>query len=189
MLLDVLVELNKFLVFDLPLLSGSEHKMRQVACSQWSYSHQKACLLSQLIIARHNKSRPPDSDAFFSVNTPSHFCVESSYRLWITQESKILYFVNFLGKKVSPVVQSTIPVHWSSPLIVYSLCDNLCLHHVLQCLPHVLHTFLPRVQISTFSMKTLRVLHFSSSFLFSLVSLDARSEYALHGSSTCRLLM
>ena len=29
------------------------------------------------------------------------------YRLWTIQESKVLHFVDFLGKKVSPVVQST----------------------------------------------------------------------------------
>ena len=33
---------------------------------------------------------------------------------------EILYFTDFLGIKVSPVVQSTSPVHRSSPPIVYS---------------------------------------------------------------------
>ena len=36
-------------------------------------------------------------------------------------EVEKLHFADFLGKKVSPVVQSTSPVHRSSPPIVYSL--------------------------------------------------------------------
>jgi hypothetical protein len=41
--------------------------------------------------------------------------------------AKRLFLVNILGSKVSPVVQSSSPVQWSSPVNKYTLIIHLCL--------------------------------------------------------------